>query len=44
MLQRDPPEAALDAVKGLTGLKVTKAQAEKVVKAAAKAMASQEAN
>ena len=37
-------EAALEAVKGLTGLKATKAQAEKVVKAAAKAMAPQEAN
>ena len=37
-------EAALEAVKGLTGLKATKAQAEKVVKAAAKAMAPQEVN
>ena len=37
-------EAALDAVKGLTGLKATKAQADKIVKATAKAMAPQEAN
>ena len=37
-------EAALEAVKGLTGLKATKAQAEKVVKTAAKAMDPQEAN
>ena len=37
-------EAALEAVKGLTGLKATKAQAEKAVKAAAKAMAPQEIN
>lgn len=35
-------EAALDAVKELTGLKATKAQAEKMVKAAAKAIAAQE--
>ncbi len=37
-------EAALEAVKGLTGIKITKTQAEKVVKAAAKEMAPQEAN
>jgi F0F1-type ATP synthase membrane subunit b/b' len=37
-------EAALDAVKGLTGLKATKSQADKIVKATAKAMAPQEAN
>jgi F-type H+-transporting ATPase subunit b len=37
-------EAALDAVKSLTGLKATKAQAEKTVKSIAKAMAPQESN
>jgi F-type H+-transporting ATPase subunit b len=37
-------EAALDAVKGLTGITATKAQAEKAVKAAAKAMVPQESN
>jgi len=37
-------EAALQAVQGLTGMKATKAQAEKTVKAVAKAMAPQEAN
>ena len=43
-LNKVAAEAALEAVEGLTGLKATKAQAEKVVKAAAKAMAPQEAN
>ena len=37
-------EAALDAVKGLTGLNATKAQGENVIKAAAKAMVPKEAN
>ncbi len=37
-------EAALDAVKSLTGLKATKAQAEKTVKSIAKAMAPQQSN
>ena len=37
-------DAALDAVKGLTGFKTTKAQAEKTVKSVAKAMTPQEAN
>ena len=37
-------EAALDAVKELTGLKATKAQADKIVKANGEAMAAQETN
>ena len=37
-------EVALDAVKGLTGLKATKAQADKIVKATGEAMAAQETN